>query len=341
MDFPYADHTTEQQSEFLRLTLALLSKQQIPPSPVNYRLSYDYVSGKSEDLKTVLDDCFNTPEKHNQETLWEIYQRFFIQDNQALEKIRAELRHVVSNIQGEVQRSGEELGGFSSELTHFSDVLDESSTPEEMASAVKRMINGTQSALNSQNLFYSHMTELAVETESLRKELLQIREESLTDALTGIANRRAFDLELQESMTEANEQHSALCLLLLDIDHFKKFNDTYGHLTGDKVLRFVATILKRCVKGQDFAARYGGEEFAVILPNTSQVGAKVIAEQIRKAISAKELEDKTRNENYGKITASIGIAEYRFNEVTGDLIKRSDEALYKAKDAGRNRVVFN
>jgi len=341
MDYPYANHSIEQQSEFLRLTLALLSKQQIPPNPVNYRLSYDHVSGKSKELKTVLDDYFNDSGKLNQEMLWEIYQRFFIQDNQALEKIRDELRHVISSIQGEVKHSGEELGGFSSELSRFSEILDSSSTPQEMASAVQRMISGTQSALNSQNLFYSHMTELAEETESLRKELMQIKEESLTDALTGIANRRAFDIELQDSMTEAEDQHSALCLLLIDIDHFKKFNDTYGHLIGDKVLRFVAATLKRCVKGQDFAARYGGEEFAVILPNTSQVGAKVIAEQIRKAISAKELHDKAKNENYGKITASIGISEYRFNEQAGDLIKRSDEALYKAKDAGRNRVVFN
>lgn len=340
MDYPYANDSTEQQSEFLRLTLAMLSRQQLSPSPVNYRLSYDYVSGKSEELKSILDDCFKDSANCSQDNLWEIYQRFFVQDNQALEKIREELRQVVTTIQGEVQRSGEELHGFSSELTRFSDVLDASATPEQMASAVQRMISGTQSALNTQNLFFSHMTELAEETESLRKELLQIREESLTDALTGIANRRAFDLELQDCMTEAEAQHSALCLLLIDIDHFKKFNDTYGHLIGDKVLRFVASTLKRCVKGQDIAARYGGEEFAVILPNTSQVGAKVIAEQIRKAISAKELSDKTRDENYGKITASIGISEFRFNEVPGDLIKRSDEALYKAKETGRNRVVF-
>ncbi|MBT8439982.1 MAG: hypothetical protein KJO91_09660 [Gammaproteobacteria bacterium] len=205
MDYPYSNHTIEQQSEFLRLTLALLSKQQISPCPVNYRLSYDYVSGKSEELKTVLDDSFNDSGKLNQKTLWEIYPRFFIQDNQALEKIRDELRHVISNIQGEVQHSGEELGGFSSELSRFSEVLDSSSTPHEMASAVQRMISGTQSALNSQNLFYSQMTELAQETESLRKQLLQIKEESLTDALTGIANRRALDLELQDSMTEADE----------------------------------------------------------------------------------------------------------------------------------------
>jgi len=107
---------------------------------------------------------------------------------------------------------------------------------------------------------------------------------------------------------------------------------------GDKVIRFVALSLKRCLKGKDMAARYGGEEFAVILPDTALKGAEVIAEQIRKAVSSGVLKDKKINEDYGRITISIGVAQFRSNELPHDLVRRADNALYLAKNRGRDRV---
>ncbi|MBT3203887.1 MAG: GGDEF domain-containing protein [Gammaproteobacteria bacterium] len=178
----------------------------------------------------------------------------------------------------------------------------------------------------------------SISVESLRKELAQVREESLTDALTGIANRKAFDQALEKSFQDNAEKNTSFCVVIADIDFFKKFNDTFGHLVGDKVLRFVAATIKSCVKGKDTAARFGGEEFVLILPDTGMEGAEIVAEQVRKAISKSILRDIKNNEEYGKITISLGIGQFKKGELTNDLLKRADEALYQAKENGRNRV---
>ena len=340
MENPYFDHSSQQASEALRLSLAFLSQHQIPPSPINYRLAYDSVSGQNQDLEIVLKEAVTKLDPDSQDLLWEIYKRFFVQDNSALEKLRNELRQIISSMQTEFEQSGGELHNFSSQLEQFSSVLDKQASPEEISSEVQKMIAGTNSMVKTHNSLDAKMANLKDEVETLRKELEQIKEESLTDALTGIANRKAFDQTLHTSILEAKQQNSALSLLMIDIDHFKKFNDTFGHLVGDKVLRYVGNSLKNCVKGQDFPARFGGEEFSVILPHTSHIGAKVIAEQIRKTIAARELKDKTNNKNFGKISASIGVAQFSEEETSEEFIKRCDKALYRAKENGRNRVMI-
>ena len=140
-------------------------------------------------------------------------------------------------------------------------------------------------------------------------------------------------------MADAGKGNSPLCLMLLDIDHFKNFNDTYGHQTGDQVLRLVAMTLKSNIKGKDLAARYGGEEFVAILPETDLEGAIIVADNIRKAIQAKELLKRSTNEKLGRITASFGVAVFRPADTASTLIERADRCLYAAKHAGRNRVV--
>jgi diguanylate cyclase len=176
------------------------------------------------------------------------------------------------------------------------------------------------------------------EVEALRRELNQVKKESMTDALTGVANRKAFNSSLETLSQDVRAEGLSMCVLLVDIDHFKRFNDTYGHLVGDRVLRFVATTIQRCVKGKDAVARFGGEEFAVILPETELAGAEVVAEQIRMAVSDGELRDKHSGARYGRITVSIGVGQCRRNELATELLERVDRALYRAKDKGRNRT---
>jgi diguanylate cyclase len=130
-----------------------------------------------------------------------------------------------------------------------------------------------------------------------------------------------------------------VALLLADIDHFKNFNDTYGHLTGDQVLRLVAMALKQNVKGQDIAARYGGEEFAIILPNTTLRSALTVADHVRRAVMTKELMKRSTGEHLGRITVSVGVATLHKDESAPSLIERADNALYAAKHYGRNRVM--
>jgi diguanylate cyclase len=142
----------------------------------------------------------------------------------------------------------------------------------------------------------------------------------------------------ERAVAETSAQNESLSLLMTDIDHFKKFNDTYGHLTGDMVLRLVAQAMKRNVKGQDIAARYGGEEFAVILPNTPLRQALTVADHIRRGVAAKELIKRSTGENLGRVTISVGVAVLHNGETIQGLIERADACLYAAKRNGRNRV---
>ena len=336
---PYSNDDYHKASEYLRLTLKLVSKYKIPPSPLNFRIGYDYVAGKSEELNTTLDEIIDQTEGNPAENLWEIYRRFFVQENKALDKMRQELRRIIVNMQDEFTDSGENLTSYTKTLNRFAKILDTQKSPEMMSVEVQKVIDDTHSMESSQERMESQISSIMVEVESLRKELEQVKEESMTDALTGILNRKAFDATLEQAIQNAHKQSAPFCLLMLDIDHFKQFNDTYGHLVGDKVLRFVASTLKRCLKGQDIAARFGGEEFAMILPQTALTGgAEAISEQIRQAISSGELKDKGNGQSYGKITVSIGIAQFRMQELPNDLICRADRALYLAKERGRNRV---
>jgi diguanylate cyclase len=157
--------------------------------------------------------------------------------------------------------------------------------------------------------------------------------------MTGLANRKFFDDSLERAIAEAAARGEALSLLMIDIDHFKAFNDNYGHLTGDQVLRLVASSLKQNVKGQDVAARYGGEEFSVILPNTVLRSALTLGDHIRRAVMSKELMKRSTGEHLGRITVSIGVATLHAGDTPQSLIERADGCLYAAKHNGRNRVI--
>jgi diguanylate cyclase len=163
----------------------------------------------------------------------------------------------------------------------------------------------------------------------------------MTDALTGIANRKHFDQALRAAATEAMEGGTPLSLAIIDIDHFKKFNDTYGHVMGDHALRLVARTLTDCIHRRDTAARFGGEEFAIVMPGTSGPAAAVLAERIRVSLASKRVIKRLTNETLGTITLSLGVATYEPGEPLRRLIQRADSALYLAKRTGRNRAVSN
>ena len=180
--------------------------------------------------------------------------------------------------------------------------------------------------------------ETSSEVVKLRTNLERVREESMTDALTGIANRKRFDEMLRKGRRSADANNESMCLILCDIDHFKRFNDTWGHQTGDQIIRFVAGCMSRNASDHHTVARYGGEEFAVVMPKSSLMEANALAEKIRMTVESKRLLRKSTSEDLGNITLSLGVAAYKHGEAVEDLIERSDANLYKSKNSGRNCV---
>src|SRR5262249_9511660 len=177
------------------------------------------------------------------------------------------------------------------------------------------------------------------EITQLHESLEAIRNESMTDPLTSLANRKSFDVSMAKAVTEARASNQHLSLLMADVDHFKKFNDSYGHLTGDQVLRLVGLAVKQNVKGMDMAARYGGEEFAILLPNTILRDAITVAEHIRAGVVGKELVKKSTGEHLGRATISVGAATLHPADTAQTLIELANNCLYAAKRAVRNKVI--
>lgn len=173
------------------------------------------------------------------------------------------------------------------------------------------------------------------EISSKQRELETFVNEARTDTLTGLKNRRLFNEELDRMFAQRQRQGVTFSLIMLDVDHFKKFNDTYGHLAGDLVLRSVAQVLSNTLREMDIVCRYGGEEFAIVCPGSRLQEATIAAERVRAAVAGKTVALKEGNV---QVTASLGVAEVTSAEIADGLIQRSDEALYSAKHSGRNRV---
>ena len=329
----------EQTAGYVRLALPLMSQYNIPITPRNYAVWYDYVSGKSRELQEAIDAMLQKAEQFSEEINDMLYQRFCSEvDESALADLRDNLRQLLIDIFSQVAQLTEQAGEYETIVSESVDKLSEGTSIQDIRAVVDDIIVETKKIGQFGRATQHKLQEATDELESLKKAFEQAKAAALVDFLTGIANRKAFDIAIKGSLQEVASDGEPLSLLLIDIDHFKRFNDEYGHIVGDEVLRLVARKIKENVRGRDFVARYGGEEFAVILPGTPIFGAKTVAENIRQSFSEGKLKRVRTSEYLGTITISVGAAQYWQGESVDDLVDRSDRALYFAKDAGRNRV---
>jgi diguanylate cyclase len=216
--------------------------------------------------------------------------------------------------------------------------LIEVTSPEQLRVAVGYLITENNKMRKETGNLQSNLKESHSKIENLRENLEIAEEVGMRDSLTSLWNRRAFDKMLALQVETAPEKNSPLCLVLADIDHFKKINDNFGHLIGDEILRLVASTISKNVKGRDFVARFGGEEFALILPQTSLENALKLAMQMKHQLEIQKWVISKRNEVVGTVTASFGVAQLRPNELLQAFLGRADKKLYEAKAAGRNRI---
>jgi len=334
-------NSVDHAAEYVRLALPLMSRHGVPVTPMNYTVWYSHVSGENVELSREIENmiALNTP--FSEESMEGLYFRYFGQgQEQALRELREDIRKILSDIFSDIRDMGGQAADFGTTLEDSFEKLEAGTPVEEIRIIVSGLVSRTRQMATSGKQMQQKLQRATEELESLHKEVEQARSEATVDFLTGVANRRAFDKMLKDLVQAPETVSSGLSLLLVDIDHFKKFNDTHGHLVGDQVLKITAREIKALVKGRDFLARFGGEEFVVILPRTPLAGARVVGESIRKTFEQNHLVDHSTKKSLGRLTVSIGAAQLRPSETVIELIDRCDDALYAAKKQGRNRVVL-
>ena len=258
---------------------------------------------------------------------------------QALEATEAQLENELAILLRFMRTYVEANDSYSKSLAQVHRNLHALAKPEQVRALVKFLIAENekmqrQSADLERNLEHSRS-----QIEKLRWNLAEAQELGLRDPLTSLSNRRCFDINLAKEIEDAHQHHSALCLVMGDIDRFKTINDTFGHQIGDEILKMFAKLLSSNVKGRDTVARFGGEEFAIILPETKLGDAERLTENIRHQLASKELAVNNSGEPIGRVTASFGVAQLENDENADSLVQRADSKLYEAKCSGRNCVI--
>jgi diguanylate cyclase len=314
-----------------------LVRDGLRPTPDNYALYYYYYSDMNPNLKMAMDLLFTQHEKLSQEQCDDLYRTHLglEAEHKMLKEVNTAIEREIGKVLAAIDVSSKDANKFSKTLDHFSGELTTTVSLDQIREAVTKVVTETRVMTQQNERLQTQLSQTTQQLTETRYNLDQIHKESQTDPLTGVGNRKFFNHELFNVTTEARETDTPLTLLMIDIDHFKKFNDTYGHL----VLRLVARTLVENLKGRDIIARFGGEEFVILLPQTRIGDAEKVANQLRNSLSTKQIKRRSTQETLGGITISVGATEYYPGEETDGFIARADEALYKAKETGRNKVI--
>lgn len=331
----------ERTMAFAEVALGQIRSLRQSAVPRNYEIWYVYATGYNPSLNSVINETLARNGKLTENDLEQIYETYLSQMrvSERIDSIGSRVQQEIGDVMNALADIVKDSDAFGNVLEGESKKLNSAKTPEAVRMIIEQLVSSTNDMKAKNSSLEAKLASSQSEIITLQQSLDAIRAESMTDPLTGLGNRKYFDRSLEESIKNAKMKNEPLTLLMLDIDHFKSFNDNYGHLTGDQVLRLVAMSLKANIKGQDVTARYGGEEFAVILPNASLRQGITVADHVRRAVMSKELKKKSTGEILGRITISIGAAVLSPLDDAHSLIDRADACLYAAKRNGRNRVI--
>ncbi len=337
----FYNHELDVADNFASKAFDRMRQDGIPPVPQNFEVLYVYYANVNPKLRDEINEILLDQPKITERDCKDLYEKYLNSGHEretyqrAGDQINSTLHHVsdlMQNVKDTTQK-------FTGSLQEASGKLENIDVSDDVKSVLNFISSETNNMMKYNQDLEQRLDQSSAMMAELKRDMERIRQQAITDGLTGLANRKAFDEQIGRILRECKRDNMIFSLIMIDIDHFKSFNDKYGHQVGDQVLRLVAMTLVNEVKGQDMAARYGGEEFAIILPDTNENAARAVAENLRKAVEKKEVINRATGDNLGQITVSLGVAQfYGGSEVTEDLIRRADMALYSSKNKGRNQV---
>lgn len=332
---------TERANDFAMKALTRMRDEGIPPTPENFSVWYSYYAHRNPDLNRAIDLIAANGLTFDMRRCRELHDKYISQKKMqdAVTNVSNGIDRILQTLNEVFNEAGASTTRYGKVLNHAEQAMRPETPLDVLRPLIEQVANETQRMADENNKLQAELADNSKRMHDLRSDLDNIKTETRTDGLTGIPNRRALDEGLSEAAVLAVEEDRPLSLLMIDIDHFKKFNDTHGHQTGDLVLKLIARTLRANVRETDMAARYGGEEFSVVLPDTALEGAILVAEKLRRVCADKKLVNRRSGVDLGQVTVSIGASEYSFHEPLKNLIERADAALYEAKRAGRNRVI--
>ncbi len=339
MTVPTDEH--ERTMAFADIALGQIRALRQPASPRHFEIWYTYATGYNPSLNQMVNETLARNGSLTESDIDQIYDTYISANRftDRIDNVGAQVMGEIEQVMAMIGAAAGTASSYTENLANVSQTLGGSADDASVRAIVESLVTATKEMQQNNRALEERLNASKKEINQLQENLETVRNESLTDPLTSLANRKFFDESLLKAMSDAKARGEPLSLMMTDVDHFKRFNDTYGHLTGDQVLRLVAMSVKQNVKGQDIAARYGGEEFAVVLPNTTLRAAITVADHVRRAVMTKELMKRSTGEHLGRITVSIGVASLRPGDTPQMLIVRADMCLYAAKRSGRNRVI--
>lgn len=337
----YRQEDPKQAAEYLRQVIPLISQHKLAPTPVNYSIFYSYLSGTSMALNEVIDGIISEKKTFTVAIMLELYEKYvngtaFLQQQ---EKIQKTLEKVMSEASNEIRHVNNGATSFDERLNKYAESLSTTSDAHATALILKKVMQDTRDMVSNNLEIQTRMQETNAEILKMKAELEAVKATAEKDVLTSLKNIGSFDKAIDRVVCNPNKVNATL--IMLDIDHFKRVNDSFGHLVGDRVIRYVSGLLSQVVGPDHHISRYGGEEFAILLTNQSIEAAAQLADKVSVTMSNSKLQRKDSGETIGKVTVSAGITVLKSNDSIDSLIERAVKALHEAKESGRNKIVLS
>lgn len=334
--------TREESKKIAAEATSRIEKEKLPCTPDMFELFYCYYSGINSEVTRSIDIMVSQKFELTADRCKELHTRLLNSNkmNETLKKAEFIVGTTLADVDEMVLNVRSSNEGFSGSMDSISNNITNAVSEKDLRALIVDVLSETRKMVSENQTLEQKLEKSSKTMQELKDEMETIRKEAYTDSLTGIANRKRFDVEVIRLIAEAKENDKPICAIFLDIDHFKSFNDAYGHQIGDQVLRLVARSFQEGLKGRDFPCRYGGEEFVILLPETDLNDAVKVANVLRETIKSKEIKNRKTGESLSRVTISAGVSLFKGDEEIKEWLDRTDGALYQAKRKGRDCVVM-